>query len=129
MNGVSRHADESRQFNERNTGIGVEYTEVRERDVRRYLGGTLINSMGDRTWYAGGVMARRFRLGRAAHLDAGIFAGALTYPSAASNVWPALLPVLTFGTEHVAVNAVYIPAVGDKGAAATLLQLTLRLDF
>lgn len=122
INGVSRHA--TGNYNERNVGFGLQLTTTKGHRVQRYVAGGLTNSVGDRTLYAGGEIAHRFGR-RSLHLDVGIFAGVLTYPSSGRDVLPALLPVLTIGTETAAIHVVYIPPVGDKVVAAALFQLAI----
>lgn len=122
VNGISRHRDPG--FNETNTGLGLQRTTIDGRRVVRYMGGTLINSMRDRTWYAGAELGYRFAPG----LDVGLVGGVLTYPSAKNRTLLAVLPMLTIGTNRVALNTIYIPHIANKTHAAVLFQLAIRLD-
>jgi len=104
VNGISRHDGycNGEPCNERNAGLGVQY----EDGHAFYAAGSLINSLNNRSWYAGGGV----QYGTWAR--AGVFAGLVTYPSAKINPVPALLPVLTLQkTQMYGVNALYIPPV------------------
>lgn len=125
INAVSHHPARN-DLNERNTGLGLQYTTADATLVTRYALGTLTNSMGDRTWYAGAAYGPR--LGeRDFYVSPAVFLGVLTYPSSGRSLLPAALPVLTIGSGPVALNAIYVPEIGDKTAAAVLFQVTLRL--
>lgn len=124
INAVSHHPGGG-DFHERNTGIGIQLTEARGSALRRIAFGTLINSMGDRSWYAGAAFAHRF--GEAIRIEPGIFLGAVTYPSSGRAVLPAILPVLTLGIDGGAINAIYVPPVRGKTVPAVVFQLTLDL--
>lgn len=125
VSGISYHPGHRGEYNENNAGLGIQYTELDGRDVTRYTGGFLQNSMDDRTWYAGA--ARAWRFGDRAYLDVGFFAGVLTYPSGNADVYPAVLPVVTLGYQPVSVNITYLPELGDKTDAAILFQLSIAL--
>lgn len=131
VNGLSWHANQrdynGEKFNGINTGIGVQITQPvidQPNTFIHWTAGTLINSMDDRSWYAGTTVVRRW--GEIWQFEAGLFFGAITYPSYENGWFIAPAPFLSFGTQHVGLNAIVLPPIGDLPAAA-LFQLRVGL--
>lgn len=129
LNGRAIHySDDDQDLNENNLGLGVQYAWESQglADYNFYTAGTLINSLDDRSWYAGGGKLWRL-VDSQTKLDVGFVAGLATYPSADPSIFPAILPMASFGTEKIAMNIIYIPKIGDDVIPAFLLQLKIRL--
>lgn len=129
VNGRSdHHGKAERELNEGNYGLGLQYNWESSGvgDVNFLAGGTLINSVEDRSWYAGG--GKLWGLWNSP-VDVGFIAGLIHYPSAEHPTFPAILPMVHVGNEWVGVNAMYIPEVTDEVTAATLYQLLVSLEF
>lgn len=124
INGVSRHSErraDGSHYNEVHTGIGVQYSQLVVGEKNTYVhltGGTLINSMDDRSWYAGAGVTRRW--GDVWFVEAGLALGIMSYPSYEHGVVIIPAPLLSFGTRAYGINAVYLPSVNDLPAAAFL---------
>ncbi len=130
INGVSRHQGECTEAcNEDNEGFGVE---VREDDdgslIDVYAAGTLMNSMSDRSYYAG--MAKAYRVGRRVSFSAGAFLGLVYYPTAdidTNGLVPAILPFASLDLGGPRVNALYIPPITDKVVGAWFFQMAIPI--
>jgi hypothetical protein len=124
INGISHHSGQCRiECNENNKGIGLQYGWTDESGYAKALtAGTLINSMNDRSYYAGG--ATKLTLGP---VGVGAFYGLIYYPAEQANWWPALLPILSLDFKHFGINALYIPAVSDQIVPAWLFQLVVPI--
>ena len=126
INGVSWHSrskPNGEDYNAANSGLGVQFSKfaLGNKDiVLSATVGTMINSMEDRSWYAGGIVARRWS-GESWHLDTGIFLGVLTYPSYEQGWLIIPAPILSFGTKHLGVNITGILPV-DNIPAAVFIQ-------
>jgi len=119
INGISRHQGECRvQCNENNTGIGIERNWLDDGYLQSIVADTLINSLNDRSYYAGG--ATRLKFGP---VGVGAFYGLIYYPAERSNIWPAVLPMVSVNFKHFGLNAIYIPAVSEDIVPAWLFQL------
>lgn len=131
INGLSWHAESrdynGEKFNSVNAGVGVQITQPvidQPNTFIHWTAGTLINSMNDRTWYAGPTFIRRW--GDAWRFEAGLFFGLVTYPSYERGWLIAPAPFLSVGTQRIGLNASIMPPVGELPAAA-LLQLRIGL--
>ena len=84
------------------------------------------------SYYAGGGTARRFYLGDGKgglHLDAGLVAFLMVRKDFHNgNVFPGVLPVVSFGTDRVALNVTYIPKVDPKMVPIVFFQLKIGLN-
>lgn len=114
-----------KRFNQQNTGFGIEY----EQQINAHWNmlwnvGSLVNSMGDQSSYAGGALVRHW--GDIIRLDAGVFLGALNYPSYKKSPFAVALPMLAIGTRRVGINLIVIPPV-DGIQTALLAQA--RIGF
>lgn len=115
--GVSYHADRSRDWNETNSGVGIERSLS---DTTSATAGQYLNSYNRTTFYAGGI----WRPLQTRYVRAGLFAALATgYPS------PILVaPTLNIGTPDVSVDLIGAPSVGKGTTAFVALQLRIRIQ-
>ncbi|MBN1237139.1 MAG: hypothetical protein JXB36_01495 [Gammaproteobacteria bacterium] len=142
VNGKAIHVNSSRDWNERNWGLGLE----REFDTQsRWVKVALVNGFKDSqnamSYMAGGGLKRRFRLDSLAndlYVDVGVVGFVMTREDVNHNKpFPGLLPAMTIGTRHVALNLTYLSqSMMDSATNVTrvdptvsgLLFLQLKLD-
>jgi len=126
LNGASIHSGECQGgCNEKNWGLGIQRDWVTEEDpgyIQSLAAGTFINSMRDRSYYAG--WSARYKMGP---VGAGVFGGLIYYPAERSNYWPALLPMFSLNFKHVGVNAIWLPAVSKEAVPAWFFQFVVKL--
>lgn len=110
--------------NENNTGVGWERESVDllTNEVTGVMVGTLINSVNDRSYYLGG--SYRYKID---YLEVGAVGGLIYYKSSHGNLWPAILPEVSFRFKHFGINATYIPALRNDVVPALLFQLVIKL--
>lgn len=113
LNGKSYHVNSSKDWNERNWGLGLE----REFDSRsRWVKVAVVNgfkdSQSEMSYMAGGGLKRRFRLDRLSNdffIDVGVVGFMMTRQDVNQNrPFPGLLPTLSFGTERMSLNLTYL---------------------
>ena len=120
-------------FNERNWGGGFQYDfkPVHEHWIPFVTASEFLDSNRNPSYYAGGGIVRRFVISEEfdnLHFDAGIVAFLMTRKYFRNNKpFPGALPVLSVGTEHVSVNATYIPKVDPKMVQLLFFQLKFKL--
>ena len=89
------------------------------------------DSNGNPSYYVGGGIARRFFLGKekgSLHLDAGVVAFLMTREDYNDgDPFPAVLPMISFGTNRIALNVTYAPEVGPIDVAVLFFQLKIGL--
>jgi hypothetical protein len=142
VNGKAIHVNSSRDWNERNWGLGLE----REFDTQsRWVKVALVNGFKDSqnamSYMAGGGLKRRFRLDALAsdlYFDVGVVGFMMTRDDVDdSKPFPGLLPAMTIGTRRVALNVTYLSqSMMDSATNVTrvdptvsgLLFLQLKLD-
>lgn len=103
-----------RDYNGANNGLGIQITQAINETRGVYIkwaAGTLKNSMRDQTLYAGGALVKRW--GDEWRIEAGMFAGPMTYPSHKNGWLMAAAPIVTFGTRRAGVNVLILPPVED----------------
>ncbi len=128
INGRSIHLDD-RTFNETNTGLGFEYDfEPRERWRPLINAATFRDSNDNTSNYLGAGLKRRLLGGRRSlHLDAGALAFVMTRQDFRDNQpFPGVLPFVSVGNRHVAVNAAYVPRTHPKLVELVYFQLMIR---
>ena len=135
INGKAVHLDDTDDdFNDDgNWGAGVQY----DFDITPGQWVPFINvsgfrdSNGNPSYYIGGGTARRFFLGKddgSLHLDAGAVAFLMTRKDYNNgNPFPAVLPMVSFGTDRIALNVTYAPEVGPIDVAVLFFQLKIGL--
>ena len=135
INGKAVHLDErDDDVNEDgNWGAGVQY----DFDMTAGKWVPFINasgfkdSNGNPSYYAGGGTARRFFFAKdqsSLHLDVGAVAFLMTRKDYNNgNPFPAVLPMVSFGTNRIALNVTYAPEVGPIDVAVLFFQLKIGL--
>lgn len=132
INGKAVHLDDpGDDVNESNWGAGVQY----DFDMTAGQWVPFINASGFRdsndnpTYYVGGGTARRFFLGKekgSLHLDAGVVAFLMTREDYNDgDPFPAVLPMISFGTNRISLNVTYAPEVGPIDVAVLFFQLKI----
>lgn len=112
LNGRSVHLHASQDWNEDNWGLGIE----REfggssRWVKLALANGFRDSLDHPSYMAGGGLKRRFRLFEDRfYVDLGMIGFVMTRQDVSHNrPFPGVLPAVTLGTKHLAVNITYLP--------------------
>lgn len=114
LNGKSFHIGASRDWNEDNYGLGIEYEFTsRSRWKRRLLANGFRDSNDDMSYLAGGGLYRNLystdRL-NGFYIDAGINAFLMTRRDYNGNKpFPGMLPSLSIGNDVVGINVTYLP--------------------
>jgi len=121
-------------FNEENWGAGVQYdfNMTKGKWVPFISASGFKDSNGNPSYYAGGGTVRRFSFGEdkgSAHLDVGLV-GFLMIRKDFNNgdSFPGVLPVVSLGTDRVALNMTYIPKMDPKMVPIVFFQLKIGLD-
>ena len=135
LNGKAIHLEKpaGTDYNERNWGAGVEYEfKLTDSNWRPFLTASgFKDSNKNPSYYAGGGFLYRFAFGTdkdSLHLDAGLVAFAMTRKGYKNgNPFLGVLPVISFGTDRVALNVTYIPKVDPKLIPLLFLQLKVGI--
>lgn len=136
INGNANHlgqAPDGSRLNERNWGPGFQYDFDPWHDhwIPFVAASAFKDSNSNLSTYAGGGLLRRFMLSEKLdqlHLDVGLVAFLMTRKNYRHNhPFPGILPAVTFGTDHVAINATYIPKVEPKMVPLFYFQLKVKL--
>lgn len=114
LNGRSYHINSRYDWNENNTGVGLEYQVSTE---SRWKKSVMVNGFRDSTdspsYMAGFSLHRRFvQSERFAgfYLDAGLSAFLMTREDVDNNKpFPGILPSLSFGNRYAGFNLTYLP--------------------
>ena len=114
LNGKSYHIGASRDWNEDNYGLGIEYEfSSRSKWKRRLLANGFRDSSDDMSYMAGGGLYRNlFSTDRfdGFYVDAGINAFVMTRRDYNGNKpFPGMLPSLSIGNDVVGINVTYLP--------------------
>ena len=144
INGKSIHVDATRDWNEKNYGLGLEYQFATESRWKKQL---MVNGFRDSSeemsYMAGaGIHRRLLQSNRFSdfYIDAGVTAFFMTREDIDDNEpFPGVLPSVTFGNRYVGFNLSYIPksVVHDFANAnevdpdidgVLFLQFKVRLD-
>jgi hypothetical protein len=132
VNGKAIHLGAgSANYNESNWGGGVQY----DFNVTLNNWVPLVTASGFRdsnrnpSYYAGGGSAKRFALGDDYHVDLGGIAFVMTRKGYRDgNPFFGALPVLSVGTERLAVNMTYVPKIDPKAVPLWFFQLKIGLN-
>ena len=114
INGKSFHLGASKDWNEANYGLGLEYQfESESRWKSRLMANGFRDSNEQMSYMAGGGLHRELystdRL-KGFYVDAGINAFLMTRQDVNDNrPFPGLLPSVTLGNDHVGLNLTYLP--------------------
>lgn len=120
--GMSYHFDRSKQFNERNTGVGVE---LRLRDDVSLMTGRHINSMATMTHY----VAANYQPFSVGPFKVGASVGFMDGYRLKNNgrAFFAAIPMLTYEGKHLGFNAGVIPDIPSQHVdGAVVLQIKVR---
>jgi len=136
LNGKAIHLEKpaGTDYNEQNWGAGVQYDFVSaDSKWRPFLTVSgFKDSNKNPSYYAGGGTMRRFAFGtdkNSLHLDAGVVVFAMTRRDFKNgNPFPGVLPVISLGTDRVALNITYIPKVDPKLIPLLFLQLKIGIN-
>jgi Antimicrobial peptide resistance and lipid A acylation protein PagP len=140
LNGRSIHIGASEHWNESNWGLGFEREFApRSRWVKLALGNGFKDSQSHMSYMAGGGIKRRFRPhADGLYVDVGVIAFVMTREDVNHNApFPGMLPALTVGTPHVALNLTYLSgSIGERITNGQLIDpsidgvvfLQLKLD-
>ena len=135
LNGKAIHLEKRAgvDYNEENWGAGGQYDfSITDSKWRPFLTASgFKDSNKNPSYYAGGGAMRRFAFGAgkdSLHLDVGMVAFAMTRKGYQhGNPFLGVLPVLSFGTDRVALNLTYIPRVDPKLIPLLFFQLKIGL--
>jgi len=135
VNGKAIHLENppGTHYNEKNWGAGAQYdfamTESKWIPFISVSG--FIDSNKNPSYYAGGGTMRRFAYGEeknSFHLDAGVVAFLMVRKGYLDGrPFPGVLPVVSLGTDRVALNITYIPKVEPKMVPILFFQLKIGL--
>ena len=119
INGKSYHVDASRDWNESNYGLGLEYQfESSSRWRTSAMANGFRDSNDHMSYMAGGSLHRRlFESARAGglYLDVGVTAFVMTREDVNGNrPFPGVLPSLALGNRHLGLNLAYLPEAGVR---------------
>ena len=132
VNGKAIH-ENKKNFNEENWGLGFEYNFTEKENWVNFInGGYFKDSLFNTSKYLGGGSKRRYLLGEDKdgwHLDLGLTAFIMTRKDY-NNEQPFIgaLPYVSIGTNKVAINATYIPAISPKFEALWFFQASFQLS-
>lgn len=137
LNGKAIHLDvpAGHNYNEENWGVGLHYEfgEPKEKWVPFAHASEFLDSNSNVSYYFGGGLVRRFLLSpetSSARIDVGLV-GFLMHREdfRSGNLFPGVLPVVSVGTDKLAVNVTYIPKVAPKMSPLFFLQLKVGLQW
>jgi hypothetical protein len=137
VNGKALHFDTpaGQKFNEENWGAGFQYDFDAIGEDKHWVPFLAVSgfrdSMKNPSYYAGGGILRRYRFNESSlpvNLDVGAIAFLMTREDFHDNQpFPGILPVVSFGTDRVALNITYIPRVDPKMVPLVFFQLKIGL--
>lgn len=140
LNGRSVHMNAAKEWNEENWGLGVEREfDTSSRWVKLAVANGFKDSLGERSYMAGGGIKRRFRVAADDfYIDVGVIGFLMTREDVKHNQpFPGVLPAMTVGAKRIAVNFTYLPgSVVDRVTSSRLrdpqmdgvLFIQLKLD-
>jgi hypothetical protein len=136
LNGKAVHLEKpaGTHYNEQNWGAGVQYDfkMTANKWVPFVSASGFKDSNKNPSYYAGGGTMRRFSFGEeknSLHLDAGVVAFLMTRKGYLDGKpFPGILPVVSLGTDRVALNITYIPKVDPKMVPIFFFQLKIGLN-
>jgi hypothetical protein len=133
INGRSVHLNAERHWNEDNWGLGFEREfNPSARWVTTAVANVFKDSMDHTSYMAGGSLKRRFRVpSNHVYFDAGLVGFLMTRQNVRDDApFPGLLPTMTFGARHFAVNVTYMPgSIVDHVTNAHLLDPSITGVF
>ena len=135
LNGKAIHLENppGSHYNEKNWGAGVQYDfdMSASKWIPFLTASGFLDSNNNPSYYAGGGTVRRFAFGESKdslHVDAGVVVFLMVRKDFMNgDPFPGLLPVLSFGTDRVAINMTYIPKVEPKMVPLLFFQMKIGL--
>lgn len=135
LNGKAVHLEQRAgvQYNEKNWGAGAQYDfkMTQSKWIPFVTVSGFKDSNGNPSYYAGGGTMRRFSASdekNSLHLDAGVVAFVMTRKGYVNGQpFFGALPVISFGTDRVALNITYIPKVDPKLVPIVFFQLKVGI--
>lgn len=135
LNGKAIHLENpaGTNYNEENWGAGVQYdfTRTDSKWLPFLTASGFKDSNKNPSYYAGGGVMRRYAFGPdkdSLHIDIGMVAFAMTRKDYQDgNAFLGVLPVISFGTNRIALNLTYIPKVDPKLIPLLFLQLKIGI--
>ena len=122
LNIASYHPSSSRDYNEFNRGLGVEY----HLDHFYLSGGYFWNSLYRHSFYAG--VGKEITFGDVDWFGVGALAGAITGYREGQRPRPAVVPYIFLTKDRYTFKIHYIPQIGDVQDDAFGFALRIRLD-
>lgn len=136
VNGKAHHFESRRgvPYNENNWGAGLQYDFTPATDsnwVPFLVASGFKDSNRNMSYFAGGGYLHRsnFTVGEVPmHFDAGAVAFLMTRKNYKGGApFPAILPVVSVGTDRVAVNISYVPKIEPKSSDLLFFHLKLNV--
>lgn len=135
LNGKAMHLEKASgtDYNEENWGAGIQYDfkQPNSKWIPFVTVSGFKDSNGNPSYYAGGGSMRRFAFSEAQdsiHLDAGVVAFLMTRKNYLDGApFLGVLPVVSLGTDRVALNVTYIPKIDPKLVPIIFLQVKIGI--
>ena len=135
LNGKAIHLENppGTNYNEKNWGVGLEYDfTLKDSKWRPFLtSSSFKDSNKNPSHYAGGGVMRRYAFSEkkdSIHIDIGLVVFAMIRKDSKNgNPFPGVLPVISLGTDRVALNVTYIPGVDPKLIPLLFLQVKVGI--
>jgi hypothetical protein len=131
VNGKALHlgTPEGKKYNEKNWGLGLQYDwDLKDSKWIPFATASgFIDSNKNPSYYAGGGALRRFEFGTL-HADLGAIGFLMVRKDFKSDrPFPGVLPVISVGSQSVALNMTYVPKVEPKAVPLWFFQLKIKL--
>ena len=132
LNGKSIHTQKKQgiNFNEKNFGAGFQYEmDGISRHWKPFINaGGFNDSFNKPSYYVGGGVFHRFKPLQNFNLDAGVTAFMMTREDVNdNNPYPAVLPMMSVGTNTAALNITYIPDIDGVSDELWFFQLKIKI--
>jgi len=127
LNGRSYHMNADYDWNEQNTGLGVEYAfDSSSRWIWSVTANGFVDSQDNMSYMAGGALKRRlFQSEHPAgyYFDAGLVGFLMSRADIDDHhPFPGVLPMVSFGTRHIGINLTYLPQKAVRDFAQAKLR-------
>ncbi|MDH5231962.1 MAG: hypothetical protein OEY38_18015 [Gammaproteobacteria bacterium] len=119
---------EQYQFNERNKGFGLQLEKQNHAKIRNYYVGYYLDSNAEDAYYFGSGRAHRFKPFNLINIDTGALFIGLSRKRVKNGLpFPAVLPYISMGWNRLALNASFIPGVGDITVPTLFFQAKIQI--
>ncbi|MDH5485223.1 MAG: hypothetical protein OEY43_08330 [Gammaproteobacteria bacterium] len=121
------------KYNERNLGMGLHYqfNQLGKNWYPYIYAGGFSDSKENPSYYMGTGISYRFKTLNflpGIHIDAGLNSFLMTREDVNDNSpFPGVLPMLSIGNKHTAMNIIYIPEIDNKTEEVWFMQLKIRI--